>query len=118
MAEKFDYSKTRATAQRLINRFGATLTFTREAAGSYDPTTGSTSNTTTNYTTNVVWLEYSKDEVDETTIFRGDAKLICDGQVEPDDLVIYQGETWRIVDTSPLNPTGSDRVLTTAQARK
>jgi hypothetical protein len=118
VAVKFDYSGVRASAQRLIDRFGANFTFTREAAGAYDPTTGSTSTTTTSYTTNIVWLEYSKDEVDETTIFRGDAKLVCDGQVEPDDTVVYQNETWRIIDTSPLNPTGSDRILTIAQARK
>ena len=118
MAEKFDYSSVRASAERLIDRFGANFQFSREIAGSYDPTTGSTSSTTSDYTTNVVWLEYNKDEVDETTIFRGDAKLVCDGQVEPDDVVTYQGQTWRIIDTSPLNPTGSDRLLTIAQARK
>lgn len=118
MAEKFDYSRSRASAQRLIDRFGSSLTFTREAYGDYDPVTGSTGSTSSTFTTNVVWLEYNKDEVDETTIFRGDAKLVCDGQVEPDDTVVYQSETWRIIDTSPLNPTGSDRVLTIAQARK
>lgn len=118
MAEKFDYSRSRATAQRLIERFGSSFTFTRESYGEYDPATGSVGATETTFDTNIVWLEYRKDEVDETTIFRGDAKLICDGQVEPDDTVVYQGETWRIIDTSPLNPTGSDRVLTIAQARK
>lgn len=118
MAEKFDYSSVRATSQKLIDRFGASFEFKREAYGAYDPATGSTSSTETTFNTNVVWLEYSKDEIDETSIFRGDAKLVCDGQVEPEDTVTYQGEIWRIIDTSPLNPTGSDRILTIAQARK
>jgi len=118
VTEKFDYSSVRATAEKLINRFGADFQFSRETSGAYDPVTGTTSSTTQTFNTNVVWLEYRKDEVDETTIFRGDAKLVCDGEVEPDDVITYQGETWKIIDTSPLNPTGTDRILTIAQARK
>lgn len=118
MAEKFDYSKSRQTAERLIERFGAELPFTREVSGAYNPVTGQTSNTQESFTSNVVWLNYEKDEIDETNVFRGDAKLLCDGDVQPDDEVTFQGSVWRVVDTRTINPTGSDRVMTIAQARR
>lgn len=113
----FDYIKTKATADRLINNFGAQLTFSREASGTYDPATGSISSTSQTYTADVVWTDFNKDEIDGTTVQRGDARLLVAGTVEIDDRVTKDGVEYRIIDTSPIKPANT-LIMTIAQARR
>jgi len=114
---KFDYIKTKSTADRLIKNFGSELTFSRETGESFDPATGTVTSTTTTYTADVVWTDFSKDEIDGTLVQRGDARLLVAGEPEIDDRVTKDGAEYRIIDTNPLKP-GDINVMTIAQARQ
>jgi len=113
---KFDYSRSKDTAERLINRFGESYTFSRELGEAYDPATGTVSSTTETYSSDVVWLDFRKDEIDDTTILQGDVRLLVTGDVEVDDRITRDGKEWRIVNNRPLNPGGT-LIYTEAQAR-
>ncbi len=117
MSEKFDYSRMKNTAYRLIDRFGQSLPFTREIGETYDPATGTTTSTTENYSADVVWGDYNKDEIDDTLVKQGDARLIVAASVLIDDRVTYNNKEWRVVDVSPLNPGGVE-LYTEAQVRR
>jgi hypothetical protein len=114
---KFDYSKSKATADRLLDTFGTARTFTREVSTGFDPSTGTTTNTTETFTASVVWLAFNKDEVDGSLIQEGDARLLVSGEVKVGDEVEREGSTWRIVNTNPLYPADT-LVYTEAQARQ
>jgi hypothetical protein len=113
----FDYNKSKRTADRLIKQFGAPLEYTRQSGETYDPVTGTTTATTETFTADTVWLDFSKEEIDETSVQSGDARLLVSSSVKIDDRVVYNGNEWRIIDSSPLRPADVE-VYTEAQARK
>jgi hypothetical protein len=115
--DKFDYSRSKDTAYRLINRFGQELTFTRQVGESYDPSTGTVSTTTENYSADAVWLNYKNDEIDESIVLQGDARVLIAANVQVDDRVTFEGDEWRVVVARPLNPAGIE-LYTEAQVRK
>lgn len=117
MARKFDYSRAKDIAYDLIERFGTKLTYSRDTGETYDPSSGTVTSTTESYTADTVWLDYSKEEVDETIVLRGDARLLVAGTVKVDDRVSFKGSDWRIVDVNPLEPGGVE-LYTEAQARR
>ncbi len=113
---KFDYSASKALADRLLNQFGASLTFTRQTGETFDPATGTTSATEETFSRDVVWLDYDNDEIDGSIVQRGDARLLIQGEVKVDDRVERDGENWKVVTASPLNPAGT-LIYTEAQVR-
>jgi len=113
---KFDYSASKALADRLLNQFGASLTFTRQTGEAFDPATGTTSATEETFNRDVVWLDYDNDEIDGSIVQRGDARLLIQGEVKVDDRVERDGENWKVVTASPLNPAGT-LIYTEAQVR-
>jgi hypothetical protein len=114
---KFDYSKSKLLADRLLDQFGVTRTFTRETTSSFDPSTGTNTTSTESFTASVVWLAFNRDEVDGSTILESDARLLISGEVKVGDEVTRDGTTWRIVATNPLYPADT-LVYTEAQARQ
>jgi len=117
MVEKFDYNRMKSTAYRLIDRFGQSLDFTRETGETYDPSTGTTSSTTETYSADVVWGDYNKNEIDDTLVKQGDARLVVAGEVKVDDRVTFNNKEWRVIDVSPLTPGGVE-LYTEAQVRR
>ena len=113
----FDYGSTKGTVDRLIANFGASLAFSRDTAETFDPATGQTTSTTQSFSRDVVWTEYRNQEIDGTTVQRGDARLLISGEVLIGDKVVKNGTEWRIIDVSPLQPADT-AVLYTAQARQ
>ena len=113
----FDYTKTKGTADRLINSFGAALAFSRETGETFDPSTGQTTSTTESFNRDVVWTEYRNQQIDGTAVQRGDARLIVSGEVEIGDKVTKNGTEWRILDVNPLQPANL-AVIYIAQARQ
>ena len=113
----FDYASTKGTADRLINSFGASLAFSRETGETFDPSTGQTTGTTETFNRDVVWTEYRNQEIDGTTVQRGDARLLVAGEVEIGDKVTKNNTEWRILDVSPLQPADL-AVIYIAQARR
>lgn len=114
---KFDYQNTKETAYRLINRFGQELDFTRETGESYDPVSGTVTSTTETYSADAVWLNYRNEEIDDTIVLQGDARVLVAASVEVDDRVTFEGQEWRVVTARPLNPAGVE-IYTEAQVRK
>ncbi len=114
---KFDYSRMRESAVRLIDRFGQMYTFTRQTGEQYDPATGTTTSTSETFDFNSVWVDFSKDEVDGTVILNGDVRILVDGLLKVDDRVVRNGKEWRIVNAEEINP-GDTFLMTEAQARR
>jgi len=114
---KFDYQGTKETAYRLINRFGQELDFTRETGESYDPASGTVTSTTETYSADAVWLNYRNEEIDDTIVLQGDARVLVAASVQVDDRVTFEGQEWRVVTARPLNPAGVE-IYTEAQVRK
>lgn len=114
---KFDYQRTKETAYRLINRFGQELDFTRQVGETYDPVSGTVSTTEETYSADSVWLNYRNDEIDDTIVMQGDARVLVAASVEVDDRVTFEGQEWRVVTARPLSPAGVE-VYTEAQVRK
>lgn len=105
----FDYSRARATATRLLKRFGQAATL-RQVTGTggdpWEPTT-----TTTDVTVTVAVLDYRAEEVDGTVIKRSDRRvyMAADGSTAPatDDALVIAGKTFRLVSVEPLTPAGT-----------
>jgi len=114
---KFDYTRAKDSAYSLINRFGKELSFSRETGESYDPVSGTVTSTTETYTADSVWLNYRNEEIDDTIILQGDARVLVAGSVEVDDRVTFEGEDWRVVTARPLSPAGVE-LFTEVQVRK
>jgi len=114
---KFDYSASRALADRLLNQFGASLTFTRQSGETFDPATGTTTASEETFSRDVVWLDYDNDDIDGSVVQRGDARLLIQGEVKVDDRVERNGEKWRVLTASPLQPA-STVIFTEAQVRQ
>ena len=104
----FDYAKTRATATRLIERFGQAVTFHRvsaETGDAWNPT-----QQTTSYPARAAVLGYEDSEIDGTMVQAGDRKLyVSVFGIEPttSDKVVIGTESLRVVNVKPLNPAGT-----------
>ena len=110
-----NYTKLRATAQRLLASNGKAITMVRTIDGAYDPATGSTGATTINVSGVGVLLKYSNKEIDGTTILGSDRKLIYSGdELQVDDQYINE----RVVSVMPLDPDETGAIIYTCQLRK
>lgn len=120
----FDYARSRATAERLIARFGRAVTVRRKAVSgateAWNPSTGTV--TTTDYPATAVITEYAAREIDGTLIRREDRRvqLSTEGlNITPTtaDALIVGSDVLAIVNVAPLEPGGTV-VLYELQVRK
>lgn len=117
----FDYTKTAATALRLLTRYGADVTRTATTPGVYDPATGTTTPTTADTARKGVKLPLPSG----VTTVRGqiiqveDAELLLDaeGDVAITDRYTVGGTVYTVVSFEPLAPAGTS-VLNTLHIRK
>lgn len=108
----FDYAKSAASALKLITKFGASSTLTKRAEGSYDPATGTSSITETNYTVYAVLLNYKANETNAqgSLVTAKDRKVIMQATtVTPDvsDTITVNSTVYRIVEVKTLTPAGT-----------
>ena len=123
MTEAFDYTRARATADRLLTRFGqsATLRQTSTTGGDpWDPSSGTT--TTMDTTITAAVLEYANGEVDGTLIQASDRKVYVSAEgvavnPAPADVLIIGFDVLSIVNVKPLSPAGTV-VFWEVQARR
>lgn len=104
----FDYAKSRATAERLIAKFGTTGAIRRtvKTGPDYDPEI-----TETDYACTLVTLEYDDGKVDGTLIRKTDKLIYVStaglGIILADsDKLIAAGEVYAIENLKPLSPAG------------
>lgn len=113
----FDYSKSKQLADRLIAAFGVELTYTRQTDADFDPATGTVTASEETFSANTVWLSYEEDQIDGTLVQQGDARILVSGTPIVGDIVTQDGEDWRIISTSPLEPAAT-LIYTEAQVRR
>lgn len=125
---KFDYIKAQTTALRLIDKFGQRTPIVR-ILSDYDPVSGAPSNGNYYLTnTTVVSLPASGQSAEKfDNRFREDLKqgkirffyLAAKGagfEPKPGDKIFFEGDSWEIGGSTPLNP-GGKRVLSTIGCR-
>lgn len=114
----FDYTRSRATADRLIARYGQTgqlLVYTK--TGTYDPTVTYPATACT-----LVVLEYESREVDGTRVLATDKKVLLkatglSAAPKTSDRLSIGGVEHSIVRVEPLSPGGTV-VIYTLQVRR
>lgn len=115
------YSDMAATAVELLTEFGQGITFGSVTTGAYDPTTGTVTNTTTNYTGKGAAFDYEQKDIDGTNIRQGDRRVYIapDLGVVPktgDTVTLADGTVLNVVASRPLSPAGT-MVLHECQCR-
>jgi len=109
----FDYTRARATATRLIQRFGQEITVPRTTGGTHDPVTGETSGgTDASITVTGVALdarEVFRSPADTQMIQSGDQAVYIEaGQaIEQGETLRIDGVDWQIAELRPLSPAGT-----------
>lgn len=107
----FDYARSKASADRLLARFGQTgaVRRTPQTGTSYNPTDG----TPVNHTAVFAVIDYSSRDIDGTRVLASD-KLIIMGvgtlTITPgskDEVVEANGGVYRIVRVAPFDPAGT-----------
>jgi len=122
----FDYTKTAATALRLLERFGAGVTLRRTMTGEYDPALGTALITTADYLGTAARFDYEQRHIDGTAIQQGDQQVYLavqqtSGQPMPEPLVgdhvLIGSSAWTVVRAEAISPAGVP-VLYVAQVRQ
>jgi hypothetical protein len=114
----FDYAAAAASALDMLNRFGAPATLKRTTAGTYDPATGTATETVIDLATTAVVLAFPQKYIDGTLIRQGDRRALCAPGVEPKagDRFAWQGVEYTVIGATPIAPAGV-AVLFEAQIR-
>lgn len=104
----FDYAKSRATAERLIAKFGMAGTIRRSVSSgpSYDPVI-----TDVDYACQLVVLDYEDSKVDGTLIRKSDKMIYISTAgltitMSESDKVIADGKEYAVEKLKPLSPAG------------
>ena len=102
--------KTAST--KLINDLGKALTLRKVTEGSYDPSTGSASNTTADTSVKGMLLNYNDRQFDGNVIQRGDRKIVirASDSVIPEiqDIILDGSTEYRIVEVRQIEEAGTD----------
>lgn len=114
----FDYAPLAATATSLLTKFGQELTFTRTTKGSFNPGTGTTSDTTSTFIKNCVLFDYRDGDIDGQTILSGDRRAVAEAYAyEVGDTVEIGDDVFRVVSISTNQP-GDTALVNELQIRK
>lgn len=109
----FDYAKMAATALRLLEKFGMTVTLVRTTGGSIDPVTGAVvAGTSANQTTTGLLRKYPDNLIDGTRIMTGDRQAVLSNEVRPllTDRLRVAGEDWNVMGIETVKPTDTTLV--------
>lgn len=97
----------RASALRLIDKFGASVTYTKVTAGAYNPATGSSTPTTAASAVKAVAEVYSGNKFFDNLITAGDRKFTCPASSftvdpKPGDTITFESVVYTIVAVKPV----------------
>lgn len=115
----FDYAKSRATAERLIAKFGQQGTVTRLTPP--DPVYGGDP-VETAYTATLVPMAYDARYINGTTILTGDIQIYISSvglaiEPAPSDIVTANGKQYAVVNADPQKYDGVTPVVHILQGR-
>jgi hypothetical protein len=114
----FNYAALQSSAGTLLQNFGRQLTFTRTTKGSYDPNTGTTSDSSATYQKYACVFEYTDAELADSRIEVGDRRVLAEGhEYKINDTVSIDSETYRIIAVANIQPS-STIVACNLQVRK
>lgn len=116
------YDDRNAGAERLILKYGQSMTLKKTNKSSFDNVSGNYNTITvdTEYSITGVKTRYNKDEIDGKTIQRRDFKVITNYQdeIKPTEYYITIGsEDYQIIHVEPVEPA-STMVIQKIQVRK
>lgn len=96
----------------LVNRYGTSVTLTKNSYAAYDPATGTVgTNTSVNYTVKAYFAEYDLSEMGNDSIVKGDRKVLFPSvdtsgvalpEPDMDDIIVGQGDTVKVVGVSKI----------------
>jgi hypothetical protein len=114
----FNYSRLKTKAQKIINKFGKSYTFTRTTPGEYNLTNGKSVNTESSYTKSACVFDYSDRDRADGLVEQGDIRLLAEGyDYQVGDKVTIDGDIYTILNISPIAPSET-KVAVNLQARK
>lgn len=114
----FNYTALNKSADRLIQRFGKSYTFTRTKKGTFDPATGKTTDTTSTFTKFACIFNYDESEVNGQSVLQSDRRLLAQPHTyEVGDTVVINSETFRVVSIQQTQPSDTS-VAVNLQVRK
>lgn len=102
-----------ATARRLLDTYGESISIQRVAEGAYDPTDGTVAaGTTINYSADGYPFNYSQDQIDQKSVRQTDLGLYL---AKPTSVVPAVGDVatvnsvaYKVINVKPLRAQGSD----------
>lgn len=106
MSDAF-YTRMAATASKLLDKFGSTVTVIRNVGSSINPVTGVvTSGSNTTLTAKGLLNKFTDDLIDGTRIKASDRMLMIDATFEPvmTDKPTIAGQNWSIVEIRTVKP--------------
>tara|TARA_R100000479_G_scaffold123679_1_gene63942 strand:- start:560 stop:910 length:351 start_codon:yes stop_codon:yes gene_type:complete len=101
----FNYGSLESSAEKLLQRFGRELTFTRTTDGTYSPNTGTVATTSSTYKKFACVFDYTDAEIGNGNVEQGDRRVLAQGHTyEIGDTVSLDSETYRIISISNIQP--------------
>lgn len=103
------YPELAGIASSLLAEFGAPAELLHYGAPAYDLDTQTYARTETRHTGNAALFAFDLHEWDGAGIVQGDVKIYLERiNTAPaaDDILLFAGEKWRIVNAKPIQPAG------------
>lgn len=102
-------TRAQSTANRLLTKYGQVCAVTRTVKGSFDPTTGeSTVSSTSTYDISCYTSNYARQEIDNILVQQNDIRLIVYSATAPeiDDVVSVDSKDYRVLDVQRIKAMG------------
>lgn len=115
-----------STLRQMIKEHGLTITLRKRASSAYNVTTGSVTQTNTDYVVKGYFYDFTPDMIDGNSILRGDRRVVIDTKLingsatpEPDatDQIIGLGDAVNIVKVMEIK-SGSKTMCYLLQVRE
>ena len=105
------YTRANVTANNILSKLGQSVMLTHKTAGSYNPATGTASNSDSQETGTGAVFDYGTKDVDGKLILQGDKQLLLSTQgitaPKVKDTVTIAGLVYSVESVSTLSPAGT-----------
>ena len=108
----FNYNNSKTTVNKLLTKFGQSVVITNKTIGSYDPSTGTNTQTITTQNGIAAIFDRGNKEIDGTSILMGDKRMLLSAvditKPEINDTVLVGSIVYTIkVPLKEINPAGN-----------